>query len=648
VWHPETGAHEVHGAILDHYLEPELGGTVFGYPTTDETATADGSGRFNHFYDPASGSDKSIYWTDTTKAHAVIGLIRGRWVELGSERSPLGYPTADETDTVPPGGRYQTFDGGTIVWHPDLGAFETVGAINARYGELGGSGWGYPTTGEGHAKAPGLFNHFVHLPSGQERSIYFTPDTGAVEVYGAIHTHWKNMKWESSHLGFPTSPEADWPEGGFGSRQQQFEGGRILYRARDGATAADPMKWLHELPKKAISGFVEATAHHDGSVEFHAYIKGSSWEPQHYRIQALLKAANNMALTFTRDASVSSTHVGDDRNHHNQADRYPLVRVNYFEFANGSLHVKEDHGGKITGALGDALEGLLKFAVGSVVFSDLGTSLIILGGIELAAIIGDSALGGMRFIGGNLFLAGPNGTVFALAAEAILALATKERELRPDEWVLADAVFKGSVPRDRIRITDAKGWGNSMFTFPRADGKVVLSAGDYYDDLLGVWADDTIFPAGGAPGTWQPLAPGQAFIHELVHAWQYLNNDAAISYVGDAIWAKFRHAIHPGRGPGDLPAPQPDQLPPGEVGYHLPEEYDPGVELDEDWDSFGLEEQAVIVSRWFARHYNGPNSPVDGHGDPVPTTNDYGLLAPAAVEDDAFKYIEGRIRTGKN
>jgi hypothetical protein len=46
---PATGAHEVHGLIAAHYAE--LGGptSLLGYPLTDETATPDGTGRFNHF-----------------------------------------------------------------------------------------------------------------------------------------------------------------------------------------------------------------------------------------------------------------------------------------------------------------------------------------------------------------------------------------------------------------------------------------------------------------------------------------------------------------------------------------------------------------------------------------------------------------------
>lgn len=90
-WHPATGAFEVHGAILQKYLELGAEGSLLGYPTTDETGTPDGVGRFNHF------QLGSIYWTPYTGAHEVHGLIRQLWAERGWERNPaVGYPTTDE------------------------------------------------------------------------------------------------------------------------------------------------------------------------------------------------------------------------------------------------------------------------------------------------------------------------------------------------------------------------------------------------------------------------------------------------------------------------------------------------------------------------------------------------------------------------
>jgi hypothetical protein len=114
-WHPATGAHEVHGAIRDKWESLGWERSFLGYPTTDETATPDGKGRFNHF------QGGSIYWHPATGAHEVHGAIRDRWKGLGWERSFLGYPTTDETATPDGKGRFNRFQGGSIYWHPDTG-----------------------------------------------------------------------------------------------------------------------------------------------------------------------------------------------------------------------------------------------------------------------------------------------------------------------------------------------------------------------------------------------------------------------------------------------------------------------------------------------------------------------------------------------
>lgn len=86
-----AGAFEVHGEIGVHYRALGGSGSVLGYPTTDETGTPDGIGRYNHFQ---SGS---IYWTPSTGAHEVHGLIRSFWAAAGWERNAaLGYPISDE------------------------------------------------------------------------------------------------------------------------------------------------------------------------------------------------------------------------------------------------------------------------------------------------------------------------------------------------------------------------------------------------------------------------------------------------------------------------------------------------------------------------------------------------------------------------
>jgi hypothetical protein len=85
-----TGAHEVHGDIRAKYNALGGAGGVLGLPSTDETGTPDGVGRYNHFV------GGSIYWTPHTGPMMVRGSIRNLWASQGWEASPLGYPVADE------------------------------------------------------------------------------------------------------------------------------------------------------------------------------------------------------------------------------------------------------------------------------------------------------------------------------------------------------------------------------------------------------------------------------------------------------------------------------------------------------------------------------------------------------------------------
>jgi uncharacterized protein with LGFP repeats len=115
-WTPQTGAHEVHGAIRLKWAQLRGERGFLGYPVTDETGTPDGVGRFNHF------QGGSIYWTPQTGAHEVHGAIREKWASIGWERSFLHYPVSDER--IPPSGhgRVSEFQGGAIVWTPEHGA----------------------------------------------------------------------------------------------------------------------------------------------------------------------------------------------------------------------------------------------------------------------------------------------------------------------------------------------------------------------------------------------------------------------------------------------------------------------------------------------------------------------------------------------
>nr|WP_042181154.1 AbfB domain-containing protein [Kibdelosporangium sp. MJ126-NF4] len=97
--------------LLEAYLR--LGGhKALGAPASDDSCTADRTGRYAHFGNAGSATGASVFATDRTGAHAVSGAIRAKWASMGWEKSTLGYPTGDEVAI--PGGRRSTFEHGRI------------------------------------------------------------------------------------------------------------------------------------------------------------------------------------------------------------------------------------------------------------------------------------------------------------------------------------------------------------------------------------------------------------------------------------------------------------------------------------------------------------------------------------------------------
>lgn len=102
-----------------------------GCPLINETPTGDTIGRYNDF------TGGSIYWNSRNGAFEVHGMIRAKWENLGSEMGRLGYPVTDETATPDRIGRYNHFESGSIYWHPNTGAFMTTGKIREKWSLYG-------------------------------------------------------------------------------------------------------------------------------------------------------------------------------------------------------------------------------------------------------------------------------------------------------------------------------------------------------------------------------------------------------------------------------------------------------------------------------------------------------------------------------
>jgi hypothetical protein len=231
-WHPQVGAHALHGPVCVRW--DELGGPrgFLGFPDTDIVPGNDirAEGVFAHF------QGGSIYWAPLPLINqAGLGLANGA-VRAAINAGPAAASgngaaaiTAASASTAAvaarglidgaPGGR-PAFDGAAAVTGSDTevlvvgsvrirgssaGAFEVHGAIREKYLALGAEAsiLGYPRGDEsGTPDGRGRFNQF------QGGAIYWTPDTGAHEVHGLVRELWASGGAERNpQLGYPLSDE---------------------------------------------------------------------------------------------------------------------------------------------------------------------------------------------------------------------------------------------------------------------------------------------------------------------------------------------------------------------------------------------------------------------------------------------------------
>ncbi|WP_043657132.1 LGFP repeat-containing protein [Nocardia thailandica] len=98
----------VSGEVYKKYVQVGGPNSPLGAPEEAQEAGPNG-GQYQDF------DGGTIYWSPETGAHIVWGDIREAWEDNGGANGTLGYPTSDETDTAN-GGKQSTFSGGTITW----------------------------------------------------------------------------------------------------------------------------------------------------------------------------------------------------------------------------------------------------------------------------------------------------------------------------------------------------------------------------------------------------------------------------------------------------------------------------------------------------------------------------------------------------
>ena len=155
--------------------------------------------------------------------------IYDKWMQLGGASGLAGQPVS-QTEPNSRGGLTRRYERGHIYWSRETGAAFVTGAVLATYGSHGydRSALGLPTSDETDRGAPGSRgNNF------QYGVILWSLPTGAHSVYGAVGAKYISMGAERSPLGLPTSEEMDGPLPN--SRGNVFQGGTILWSAATGA-----------------------------------------------------------------------------------------------------------------------------------------------------------------------------------------------------------------------------------------------------------------------------------------------------------------------------------------------------------------------------------------------------------------------------
>lgn len=290
---PSAGAHLLYGAVLDKY--ESLGGPAdsdLGFPNINVVPGLVGpDSRVSTF----NASDKpAVFWTPDTGAWAVRGAINVAWDKLGGSAGTLGVPVEDErydgdlvsqkfsggevmwnratnTFTTDPAGLADSLAGlevpldattminlawrasgglggplgarqgeqssigdtgaaqgyasGKIFYSPETGAYAVTGAILSKYESVGGAGGdlGYPVAAEADGGVP---NSRVSAFSAPDKPVIFwTPDTGAIVVRGPINAAWAELGGATGELGVPTGE----PTVKGDTVTQSFSGGEISW-----------------------------------------------------------------------------------------------------------------------------------------------------------------------------------------------------------------------------------------------------------------------------------------------------------------------------------------------------------------------------------------------------------------------------------
>lgn len=175
--------------------------------------------------------------------------ITAAWDAAGGPGGQLG---PKDGGVYPAGAGFgQNFAGGRVYFTPATGAHVMAGAILDKYLSLGGPAdgdLGFPTIDEGAGKAPNSRN--TTFSAADNPVIFWTPDTGARVVRGAINAAWDKLGGSAGVLGVPSEDEVYRGD----EISQVFTGGQLTWNRKTGAFTSTPPELAGQLAGLPIPG----------------------------------------------------------------------------------------------------------------------------------------------------------------------------------------------------------------------------------------------------------------------------------------------------------------------------------------------------------------------------------------------------------
>jgi hypothetical protein len=519
----------------------------------------------------------------------------------GDLRSPTDMPMLAFPRSNPrtnDGVTVQDFDNGSIAYRADLGAHEVHGAIGGLWPSVMGD-VGLPTTDETSTPdAAGRYNAF------EDGAIYWTPATGAHALYGPIFEAWTALGGPNAWLGYAVGEivEGVAPDG---STMQTcaFEFGGITWTGSGGiAYQPEERTATQAIVTGGLSGLggnATMTLRADGTwvAQFNLY--NSGYVSYDFVAQALWSApslagagSDPQTLLFCPaggSIDAKAPLFGDDPEWGQTiAGSSNALRRWWPAFRSGNFDARIDYGP-------DGAIGWLVGAGGTLAGTALGVAVGL--GQDAGQVFGHLGLGGSIGIVAGVVICLTTGDLLTAAIEGIeIGLATNDmiRQtalaglLADPDYAFVDDVFQGTLPVDRIWLTNLQGASGRPFTFTAIDNNIYVNlGGDLYDAIL---AKDT--------GVYHVL------VHELTHAWQIAHGDT-VSFFSEGISQQLLNSFV------------------RDVYRYGP----PGPAFS----AFGLEAQAALVEGW----YGGIDC-------------DYAVRrVPCSPLDPYYRYIELNIRAGR-